>query len=250
MTSPLCSFVAGATGFVGGHLVRQLVAMGHKVRSDADGRAPAAMAGCDAIYIVTGDRETIRAAVESGCRRIVCSMGIQSDAPVVYVQPTEIVGPGDAEPSPTGRLITRFLGGRILFYADRPMNLIAVEDVAVGYILAGEKGTPGACYLLENRRLMLREMYQMLSELTGLPMPIIRWPTLFGDWPEPVATGLGVPRSSVRNALARAVCWFSRHGYASRASFAVPPEMLEAIGDDDGGGEDSGALSPPGGPRV
>ena len=64
--------------------------------------------------------------------------------PVVVVNPTTPVGPWDVKPTPTGKIVLDFLLGRIPAYLDTGMNLVDVEDVAVGHILAMEQGQPGS----------------------------------------------------------------------------------------------------------
>ena len=71
--------------------------------------------------------------------------------PIVVVNPTTPVGPWDVRPTPTGKMVLDFLLGRIPAWLDTGMNLVDVEDVAVGHILAMERGQPGQRYLLGNR---------------------------------------------------------------------------------------------------
>src|SRR5207247_10705372 len=66
--------------------------------------------------------------------------------------------------------------GRMPAYSETGMNLVDVDDVAVGHRLAMEKGRIGERYILGNRNLMLREVFAILSRLTGVPAPTIKLP--------------------------------------------------------------------------
>jgi len=96
--------------------------------------------------------------------------------PVVIVNPTTPVGPGDWKPTPTGRIILDFLNGKMPAYVDTGLNFVAVEDVAKGHWLAAENGLVGARYILGDRNLTLKQMLQILSTLSGRPMPRVRLP--------------------------------------------------------------------------
>ena len=96
--------------------------------------------------------------------------------PVVIVNPTTPVGPGDWKPTPTGKIILDFLNGQIPAYVDTGLNFVAVEDVARGHWLAAERGKIGERYILGDRNLTLKELLQILSNLSGRPMPRIRLP--------------------------------------------------------------------------
>ena len=63
--------------------------------------------------------------------------------PAVVVNPTTPVGPGDWKPTPTGRIIVDFLRGRMPAYVETGLNLVPVEDVATGHLLAGQRGRVG-----------------------------------------------------------------------------------------------------------
>lgn len=91
--------------------------------------------------------------------------------PAVIVQPTELVGPGDRRPTPTGSLLVHFLAGRMTVYVEMPHNLVDVRDAAEGHVLALERGTHGARYLLGGENLSMRELCALLAELSGLPAP-------------------------------------------------------------------------------
>ena len=89
--------------------------------------------------------------------------------PVVIVNPTTPVGPGDWKPTPTGRIILDFLNGQIPAYVDTGLNFVAVEDVARGHWLAAERGKVGERYILGDRNLTLKQMLEILSRLSGRP---------------------------------------------------------------------------------
>ena len=170
--------------------------------------------------------------------------------PVVVVNPTAPVGPWEIKPTPTGKMVLDFLMRRIPVYLASGMNLVDVEDVAAGHILAMEKGRPGQRYILGNINLTLKQIFTMLAELTGLPAPRWRAPfwlvtaagyldglvegRLMRRQPRiplegiqvakrPMYVGcdkaikeLGLPQSPVDIALHRAIEWFTENGYVAR----------------------------------
>jgi dihydroflavonol-4-reductase len=179
--------------------------------------------------------------------------------PVVIVNPTTPVGPGDWKPTPTGRIIVDFLNGRMPAYVDTGLNIAAVEDIAAGHLLAAEKGRIGERYLLGARNMTLKEILDTLAAIAGRPAPRVRLPhavaiaaahasELFsrvtGREPgiplegakmsryrmfvasDKAARELGYARGAVEPAFERAVRWYEEHGYvgarASRAKAASP----------------------------
>ncbi len=96
--------------------------------------------------------------------------------PVVLVQPTMPVGPRDRGPTPTGRTIVEFLNGRFPGYVDTTLNIVDVEDVAHGHLLAAERGSTGRSYILGGENLLLRDVLATLAEVTGLPAPTRQFP--------------------------------------------------------------------------
>lgn len=97
----------------------------------------------------------------------------RTGAPVVVVNPTLPVGPGDLGRSPPTQMMLDFCKGKRREYLDAELNLIDVRDVAEGMIRAMEGGQPGRRYLLGNENLSILTVFQMLARLTGLPAP--RW---------------------------------------------------------------------------
>ena len=166
--------------------------------------------------------------------------------PVVIVNPSTPVGEMDIKPTPTGQMIVDFVNRRMPAYVDTGLNLVDVRDVAEGHALAAEKGRVGEKYILGNRDMTLKEIFDALSRLTGIPSPRIRLPhwvplaaaavdtcasRLMGRQPRVPLEGvrmsrhrmffdsgkavraLGLPQSPVEDALARAVAWFRANGY-------------------------------------
>ena len=99
--------------------------------------------------------------------------------PVVLVQPTTPVGPRDSTPTPTGRTMLEFLNGRIPGYVDTTLNIVDVEDVAEGHLLAAEHGLPGRSYILGGANLALGDVFGTLAAVTGLPRAGRRFPGAF-----------------------------------------------------------------------
>jgi len=324
------SLVTGATGFVGAHVARALLAEGESVRClvrsgsrrdnlaeldveivEGDLRQEAslkpAVAGCRRVFHcaadyrlftrdpeelyrsnVEGTRNLLRAAGEAGVERVVYTssvgaLGLTKDGtpadettpvslermighykrskylaervaeeavaagvPVVIVTPSTPVGELDIKPTPTGQMIVDFLNRRMPAYVDTGLNLVDVRDVARGHLLAAERGRLGEKYILGNRDLTLREIFELLSRLTGLPAPRWRVPHLLPLAAAAVDTGLArllereprvslesvrmsryrmfftsakavrelaLPQSPVEEALERAASWFRSHGY-------------------------------------
>jgi dihydroflavonol-4-reductase len=234
--------VTGANGFVGSHIVRELLRRGHEAVAlvgadvgDANLRdvpvkareldlldpvsVRAGLAGCDAAIHsaacyafwlpdprafyrvnVDGTRHVLDAARALGLRKMVyTSTGAtlaperggfrghyrESKAqgerlvlaaaaagfPAVVVHPTTVLGPGDRRPTPTGSLIVHYLARRMKVFIEMEQNVVHVEDVAAGHVLALERGTPGEHYVLGGENLSMRALLELLAEITGIPAP-------------------------------------------------------------------------------
>ena len=96
--------------------------------------------------------------------------------PVVIVHPTTVLGPGDRRPTPTGSLIVHYLNRHMKVYVEMIQNLVDVRDVALGHVLALEKGRPGDRYVLGGENLSMRELLGLLAEITGIPAPRLALP--------------------------------------------------------------------------
>jgi dihydroflavonol-4-reductase len=170
---------------------------------------------------------------------------------VVIVNPTAPVGPADWKPTPTGKIILDFLNGRMPAYVDTGLNVVAVEDVAAGHILAAERGRPGERYILGGRNMTLKEILGVLAQISGRRAPRVRLPhavafaaacadhvfsRALGREPQIPLDGvrmarhrmfvdgskaereLGYKAGSVEAALERAVHWYEENGYVTRRS--------------------------------
>src|SRR5262249_14590635 len=100
--------------------------------------------------------------------------------PVVVANPTMPVGPGDRGLSPPTRLILDFCRGQLPARMDCTLNLVDVRDVAEGLARVMEKGQARRRYLLAGENLTLLGLFEVLSELTGRPVPRWRVPYAVG----------------------------------------------------------------------
>ena len=181
--------------------------------------------------------------------------------PVVIVNPTTPVGPGDWKPTPTGRIIVDFLNGKMPAYVDTGLNIAAVEDIARGHLLAAEKGRNGERYLLGGRNMTLKEILDTLAAITGKPSPRVRLPhavaiaaayaselyaRITGGEPQVPLEGakmsryrmfvasdkaqreLGYAPGPVEPAFERGVRWYEQHGYLGGARDAKQAARAQA----------------------
>ena len=169
-----------------------------------------------------------------------------SGLPLVIVNPAVPVGARDIKPTPTGQIIVNFLNKKMPVYIDAGMNVIDVEDVSRGHILAAQKGRVGERYILGNENVSIKDYFELLGEVSGIEPPrriipcslalamgycnqlvsiITKKPPLL--CPSMIRTGskygyfnvskavneLGLPQTPVRTALEKAVNWFRENGY-------------------------------------
>lgn len=98
--------------------------------------------------------------------------------PVVIVNPTTPIGAGDIKPTPTGKMILDFIKGRMPAYVDTGLNIVGVEDVARGHLLAEEHGRIGERYILGGENWTLKEILESLARVSGQWTPRVRIPWL------------------------------------------------------------------------
>jgi dihydroflavonol-4-reductase len=97
---------------------------------------------------------------------------------VVIVNPSTPIGPGDVKPTPTGQIVRDAANGRMPAYVDTGLNVVHVDDVAMGHLLAFHRGRVGERYILGGRDMTLREILGDIARLVGRKPPRIRLPRL------------------------------------------------------------------------
>jgi dihydroflavonol-4-reductase len=254
------TFVTGATGFIGSHVVRQLLRRGDRVRILARNSSRKSnvesfgceivigdlkdsmsllrcVQGCSRVYHVAADyrlwarnpqdiydnnvggtRNLLSACCEAGVEKVVYTssvgaIGMRKDGlpadedspvklddmighykrskfmaeqvakefassglPVVIVNPTTPVGAGDLKPTPTGKIILESIKGRMPAYVDTGLNIVGVEDVAQGHILAETHGRIGERYILGGENWSLEEILDALARICDKHTPRVRIP--------------------------------------------------------------------------
>ncbi|MBV9553772.1 MAG: NAD-dependent epimerase/dehydratase family protein [Alphaproteobacteria bacterium] len=181
-------------------------------------------------------------AAEEAVKVLVAERGL----PAVIVNPSTPVGPRDVKPTPTGRLIVEAARGRMPGYVDTGLNIVHVDDVAAGELLAAEHGAIGERYILGGGNLSLAEILGEVARLTGRRPPLFKIPyaailpiAAGAEWMaratgrEPFTTldgvrmsrkkmyfssakamrALGYRPGPARGAIADAVAWFGSNGY-------------------------------------
>ncbi|HEY9085938.1 MAG TPA: NAD-dependent epimerase/dehydratase family protein [Candidatus Tyrphobacter sp.] len=177
---------------------------------------------------------------------------IAARVPAVLLLPSAPIGPGDAKPTPTGRLVLDFARGRIGIAPPGRggMNLVAVEDVARAHVAALERGEPRERYLIGGENLTLDEVWALLAQASGRAAPRMRLPygaALAAGWLDELRCRyvqphcepwvplegvrmsrermfvdssraqreLGHTPTPVRDAIERAIVWYRTHGYVA-----------------------------------
>jgi len=99
---------------------------------------------------------------------------VSDGLPAVIVNPSTPIGPRDIKPTPTGRIIVEAASGRMPAFVDTGLNLVHVDDVAVGHLLALEKGKIGGSYILGGENVSLKEMLHVIAGYAGRSPPRIK----------------------------------------------------------------------------
>jgi dihydroflavonol-4-reductase len=100
----------------------------------------------------------------------------ETGAPVVIVNPSTPIGPRDVKPTPTGRMIVEAASGKMPAFVDTGLNVVHVDDVAAGHLLAFDKGVIGERYVLGGENMTLKEILIEIAKLVGRKPPSICLP--------------------------------------------------------------------------
>ena len=153
---------------------------------------------------------------------------------IVIVNPTAPVGPRDVKPTPTGQMVLDAARGKMPAYVDTGLNVVHVDDVAAGHLLALEKGVAGEAYILGSENLMLRELLALVAAQVGRKPPALRLPIgplMPLAWAmERVANVTGKPPLMTPDilAMARKKMFFSSAKAQSQLGYAPRP-AAEAV---------------------
>jgi dihydroflavonol-4-reductase len=136
----------------------------------------------------------------------VLELGRALGFPIVVVNPSTPVGPRDIKPTPTGVMIRDAAAGRMPAFVDSGLNIVHVDDVAAGHLLAMERGVPGEKYILGGEDLTLEALFRLTASLarvrgpyTKLPRQLL-WPVAVAS--EALARNFGIEPRVTREMLA------------------------------------------------
>jgi dihydroflavonol-4-reductase len=110
--------------------------------------------------------------------RLVEAMVTRQGLRAVIVNPSTPIGPRDIRPTPTGRIIIEAAAGRMPAFLETGLNLVHVDDVAEGHMLALERGHIGESYTLGGQNATLKDMLAVIASLAGRAAPRVRLPRL------------------------------------------------------------------------
>jgi dihydroflavonol-4-reductase len=120
----------------------------------------------------TGAYKRSKVVAERLVERMVAEQGL----PAIIVNPSTPIGPRDVKPTPTGRIILEAARGGMPAYVDSGLNLVHVDDVALGHLLAAEKGRIGERYILGGQDVALADMLAEIARILGRKPPKLELP--------------------------------------------------------------------------
>ena len=204
--------------------------------------APATEDTPSALDLMTGHYKRSKFLAEETVRKLI----VQNQLPLVIVNPSTPIGPRDIKPTPTGRIVLDTIRGQMPAYVDTGLNVVHVDDVARGHLLAFERGKYGERYILGGENLTLLQILKAIDEITGihrrrirlphnLVLPIAwcmeKWARVSGREPRATVDSvrmakkrmffssakavheLGYQFRPAREALQDAITWFMENGY-------------------------------------
>jgi dihydroflavonol-4-reductase len=156
--------------------------------------------------------------------------------PVVIVNPTAPMGDHDFKPTPTGQIVVDFLNGAMPAYIDTGLNVVNVRDVALGHVLACERGRDGERYILGSENLTLGQILKELAAITGRKAPTVELPYFVAytagvvttAWAHVTGIAPRAPLEAVR--MARKKMWVS-HAKAAQELGFNPGPARQALAD-------------------
>ncbi len=195
-------------------------------------------------YWKSGDHYSLSKYAAENEARIFAVRGL----PVVIVNPTLVIGTNDIKPTPSGQMIIDVVKGKMPGYIDGGINIIDVDDVARGHIVAATKGRVGERYLFGNRNITVYEYLKLIADLAGVKPPMVKIPyhlalalayvLEFGagltkrppvftagevrigkmtEWYDcsKAVNELGLPQTPIDITIRKAIAWFRGNGYLS-----------------------------------
>ncbi len=196
-------------------------------------------------YWESGDHYSMSKYIAENEARIFVTRGL----PVVMVNPTLVIGTNDIKPTPSGQMIIDVVKQKMPGYIDGGINIIDVDDVARGHILAAKKGRVGERYLFGNRNITVHDYLHLIAEIACVKPPALKLPyqlaLVLGNLFEatasitkrpPVVTAsevrigrmtewydcskavneLGLPQTPIDIAIRKAINWFKENGYLGK----------------------------------
>ena len=178
--------------------------------------------------------------------QVVSGLVAERSLPAVIVNPSTPIGPGDVKPTPTGRIIVEAAKGKMPGYVDTGLNIVHVDDVAAGQLLAAERGVIGERYILGGENMSLADILGEVARVVGRRPPSLKIPyavvlpiaagaemmaRITGREPFTTLDGVRMSRKKMyfssakatrelgyaprlaREAIADAIAWFEANGY-------------------------------------
>ena len=196
-------------------------------------------------YWESGDHYSMSKYIAENEARIFVTRGL----PLVMVNPTLVIGINDIKPTPSGQMIIDTASQKMPGYIDGGINIIDVEDVARGHILAAKKGRVGERYLFGNRNITVHDYLQLVAEIAGVKPPSLKLPFSIAlamgyifelgasitkkppmvtasevriakmtEWYDcsKAVNELGLPQTPIEVTIRKALNWFEENGYLQK----------------------------------